>query len=96
MLELQDGRTLNDISFVLISAHRFEDALPFAEKAYHNTSENPVHAYATFNLGYVLLKLGHCQRAITLFKAALPNEPNDQQPLVRNRINQAQKTCRRS
>ena len=96
LLELQDGRTLNDISFVLISAHRFEDALPFAEKAYHNTSENPVHAYATFNLGYVLLKLGHCQRAITLFKAALPNEPNDQQPLVRNRINQAQKTCRRS
>jgi serine/threonine-protein kinase len=95
-LQLQDGRTLNDISFILIREHRFRDALPFAQKAYRNTSGNPVHAFATFNLGYVLLKLGHCRRAITLFKAALPNEPKDQQPLVRNRINQAQKTCPRS
>jgi serine/threonine protein kinase len=96
LLELQDGRSLNDISFILISARRFKDALPFAKKAYRNTHENPVHAYATFNLGYVLLKLGNCTRSIQLFEAALPNEPKEQQPLVRRRIKQAQKSCRRS
>ena len=55
-----------------------------------------MHAFATFNLGYVLLRLGHCQQALTLFNQALPNEPKDQQPLVRNRIKQAQKTCGQS
>src|SRR5919109_3624452 len=61
-LDLKDGRTLNDIGFVLIGAHRYKDALPILEKAYQNTHENPVHAYATFNLGYVLLRLGNCKR----------------------------------
>ena len=93
LLELEDGRTLNDISYILITAHRFKDALPFAKKAYRNTSENPVHAYATFNLGYVLLKLGNCTRSIQLFQAALPNEPQDQQRLVQRRIRQAKKSC---
>jgi serine/threonine protein kinase len=96
LLQLNDGRTLNDIAYILIGAHRFKDALPFAQKAYHNTTTNPVHAFATFNLGYVLLKLGHCQRAITLFQHALPGEPADQQKLVRRRIIQTQKTCGRS
>ena len=96
LLELQDGRTLNDISFVLISAHRFKDALPFAKKAYRNTTEKTVHAYATFNLGYVLLKLGNCNRSLQLFEAAYPNEPKEQQPLVKRRIRQAEKSCRRS
>jgi tetratricopeptide (TPR) repeat protein len=96
LLQLQDGRSLNDISFILIRQHRYKQALHFAQKAYRNTRANPVHAFATFNLGYVLLRLGHCRRAITLLEAALPNEPKDQQPLVRNRIRQAQKTCGRS
>jgi serine/threonine protein kinase len=95
-LDLKDGRTLNDIGFVLIGAHRYRDALPILEKAYRNTHENPVHAYATFNLGYVLLRLGNCRRSLQLFEEALPNEPKDAQPLVRNRINQAKRTCRRS
>jgi serine/threonine protein kinase len=96
LLKLKDGRTLNDISFILISAHRFKDALPFAQKAYRNTTESTVHAFATFNLGYVLLQLGHCKKSIRLFQAALPNEPRDQQRFVRRRINQAQKRCGRS
>jgi serine/threonine protein kinase len=95
-LDLKDGRTLNDIGFVLIGAHRYKDALPILEKAYRNTHENPVHAYATFNLGYVMLRLGNCRRSLQLFQEALPNEPKEAQPLVRNRINQAKKTCRRS
>jgi serine/threonine protein kinase len=96
LLELNDGRTLNDISFILISAHRFGDALPFAQKAYRNTHENPVHAFATFNLGYVLLQRGHCKQALKLFQKALPGEPPDQQDLVRRRIRRTQKQCGRS
>src|SRR6266542_3389409 len=77
---------LSDIGYVLIEVHRFRDALPFARKAYRRTSEYPLHAYATFNLGYVLLQLGHCRESIRLFQAALPHEPKEQQPYVRNRI----------
>jgi len=96
LLALEDGRTLNDIAFILISAHRFKDALPFAQKAYRNTKENPVHAFATFNLGYVLLQRGRCKRALTLFERALPDEPPDQQRLVRRRITMTKKRCGRS
>jgi serine/threonine protein kinase len=95
LLLLQDGRTLNDIAYVLIGAHRYMDALPFADKAVRRTSKNPTHAYATFNLGYTLLKLGNCSRAIRLLKAALPGEPPDQRPFVRNRISFAQRHCGR-
>jgi serine/threonine-protein kinase len=93
LLELQDGHTLNDIAYVLIEVHRFKDALPFARKAYHRTSDYPVHAYAAFNLGYVLLQLGQCRESIRLFKLALPHEPKGQQPYVKNRIKQAKRRC---
>jgi tetratricopeptide (TPR) repeat protein len=93
LLELQDGHTLNDIAYVLIEVHRFQDALPFAQKAYRRTSDYPVHAYAAFNLGYVLLQLGHCRESIRLFQLALPHEPKGQQLYVRNRIKQAKSRC---
>jgi predicted Ser/Thr protein kinase len=95
LLKLQDGRSLNDIAYILIGAHRYKTALPFAKKAYRNTHDFPVHAFATFNLGYLYLRLGNCKKAIPLLKAALPNEPKDQKQNVRNRINYAEKvTCR--
>jgi serine/threonine-protein kinase len=96
LLELRDGGTLNDIAYVLIEVHRYRDALPFARKAYRRTSDYPLHAFATFNLGYVLLKLGHCRESIKLLQAALPHEPPAQQPYVRNRIRQARTSCGRS
>jgi serine/threonine-protein kinase len=95
-LELKDGRTLNDIGFILIGAHRYKEAKPILEKAYKSTHDYPVHAYATFNLGYVLLRLGDCKRSIELFQEALPHEPQGARPLVERRIRQARKTCRRS
>jgi tetratricopeptide (TPR) repeat protein len=95
LLQLEDGHTLNDIAYVLIEVHRFQDALPFARKAYRRTPDNPVHAFATFNLGYVLLRLGQCRKAIPLFQSALPHEPPDQQPYVRNRIREAKRHCPR-
>ncbi|MGB2874973.1 MAG: serine/threonine-protein kinase [Gaiellaceae bacterium] len=93
LLDLKDGHTLNDISYILISAHRYKDALPFAQKAYRNTHDEPTHAFATYNLGLVLLKQGQCRQGISLMQKALPNEPLDLQPFVRRRIRAAQKHC---
>jgi serine/threonine protein kinase len=94
LLELQDGRTLNDIGFILIGAHRYKDARPFLEKAYRRTRQYPTHAFATYNLGYVLVQLRQCTRGIALLQEALPHEPADLQPLVRRRIKSAQTHCR--
>ncbi|HJQ75273.1 MAG TPA: serine/threonine-protein kinase, partial [Gaiellaceae bacterium] len=94
LLELKDGRTLNDIGFILIGAHRYQDARPFLEKAYRRTHEYPVHAFATYNLGYVLVQLRQCTRGIALLKEALPHEPVDLQPLVQQRIKSAETRCR--
>ena len=90
------GRSLNDIAYILIGAHRYKTALPFAKKAYRNTHDYPVHAFATFNLGYVYLRLRKCKKALPLLKAALQHEPKDQRQYVKNRISFAEKvTCRR-
>ena len=93
LLLLDDGRTLNDIAYVLIGAHRYRDALPFARKAVKKARTNPTRAYATFNLGYVLLQLGRCGESLSLLQKALPLEPPDQRQYVRNRIEQAQRRC---
>jgi serine/threonine protein kinase len=93
LLLLNDGRTLNDIAYVLIGAHRYRDALPFARKAVKKARSNPTRAYATFNLGYVLLQLGRCGESLPLLRQALPLEPADQRQYVRNRIKQAQRRC---
>jgi tetratricopeptide (TPR) repeat protein len=93
LLLLNDGRTLNDIAYVLIGAHRYREALPFARKAVKKARTNPTRAYATFNLGYVLLQLGRCDESLPLLRKALPLEPADQRQYVRNRIKQAQLRC---
>ena len=95
LLLLNDGRTLNDIAYVLIGAHRYRDALPFARKAVNKAHTDPTRAYATFNLGYVLLQLGRCGESIPLLQKALPLEPPDQRQYVKNRIKQARRRCSR-
>jgi len=93
LLKLKDGHTLNDISYILISAQRYKDALPFAQKAYRNTHDEPTHAFATYNLGLVLVKRGHCAQGIRLMQEALLIEPRQLQGLVRRKIKAAQKHC---
>jgi serine/threonine protein kinase len=95
LLRLRDGHTLNDISYILISAQRYKDALPFAQKAYRNTHDQPTRAFATYNLGLVLVKTGHCPQGIKLMQKALPMEPKQLQDLVRRKITQAQMNCGR-
>jgi serine/threonine-protein kinase len=96
LLELKDGQALYDISYILINSHRYKDALPFAEKAYRRTHTNPTHAFATFNLGYVLLRRGNCRDGLRLMRASLPNQPAVWQRAVRSRISHAEKRCARS
>src|SRR6266540_2102271 len=95
LLLLNDGRTLNDIAYVLTGAHRYRDALLFARKAVKKAHTDPTRAYATFNLGYVLLQLGRCGESIPLLQKALPLEPPDQRQYVKNRIKQARRRCSR-
>jgi serine/threonine-protein kinase len=95
LLRLKDGHTLNDISYILISAQRYKDALPFAQKAYRNTHDQPTRAFATYNLGLVLVKTGHCRPGIKLMQKALPIEPKELQGLVSRKITQAQRRCGR-
>jgi serine/threonine protein kinase len=96
LLRLEDGRSLNDIGYILVGAHRYRDALPILQKAVRRTdSSTPTGAYARFNLGYVLVRLNHCAEGIRFLQRALPHEPADQQPFVRRRITFAQRHCGR-
>jgi hypothetical protein len=96
LLRSKDGRTLNDTAYALISAKQYHRALPFARKA---VSRAPVgtltRGYATFNLGFVLLKLGRCRQSLPLLRKALRIEPRSLRPYIRPRINQAKSCSRR-
>jgi serine/threonine protein kinase len=97
LLGSDDGRTLNDVAFALIGAHRFADALPFAQKAVAKSPRGTlVHAYATFNLGYVLLRLGRCAESLPLFNRALALEPKPMHRYIRPRINEAKRCVQRA
>jgi serine/threonine-protein kinase len=96
LLELDDGRSLNDIGYILIGAKRYRDAVPILRKAVRNTDGTTVTgAYARFNLGYVLVRLRHCAEGIRYMQRALPHEPADQKPFVSRRIRFAQGHCGR-
>ena len=96
LLRSDDGRTLNDIAYALISARQYARALPFARKA---VAKAPVgtmtRAYATFNLGFALLKLGRCRESLPLLQHALEIEPASLRRYIRPRINQAKRCIRR-
>jgi hypothetical protein len=95
LLQLEDGRTLNDIGYILVQAHRDADAIPILQKAVRHTSATSVTgAYARFNLGLALVRQHDCAEGIRFMQRALPNEPADQRRFVRRRISFAQAHCR--
>ena len=97
LLRSNDGRTLNDVAFALIGVHRFADALPFAQKAVAKTPHGTLlYAYATFNLGYALLKLGRCAESLPLLNRALTLEPKSMHRYIRPRIKQAERCVQRA
>jgi hypothetical protein len=96
LLQLEDGRTLNDIGYILVRANRYRDALPILQKAVRHTDRTTVTgAYARFNLGLTLVRLGRCAEGIRFMGRGLPYEPGDQQPFVRRRITFARRHCGR-
>jgi tetratricopeptide (TPR) repeat protein len=94
VLESRDGRTLNDAAFYLIQAREYARAIPLARKALRYTKPGSLtRGYATFNLGFALLKVGRCAEALPLLERALKIEASDARKFIRPRIRQAQ-ACR--
>ena len=96
MLKSNDGRTLNDVAFALLGAKAYRRALPFARKAVRKAPVGSVtRGYATFNLGYALLKLGRCRESLPPLRLALAIELPSQAPYIRPRIRQAKRCVQR-
>ena len=90
LLRSNDGRTLNDAAYYYLLAHEYSRALPFAEKAVLNSAAGTVtRGYATYNLGYTLLKLGRCSKSLTLLRRALKIESPGQRRYIRPKITAA-------
>ena len=95
LLKSNDGRTLNDTAFWLIRAHAYRQAIPFARKAVRKSlSGSLTRGYATFNLGYALLKVGRCGESLPYLKRALRIELPSQKKFIRPRIKQAKRCVR--
>jgi serine/threonine protein kinase len=92
LLQSNDGRTLNDVAFALIGAGEYARALPFARKAVQKAPVGTLtKGYATYNLGFVLLKLGRCGESLTQLHRAFAIEPKSLRPYIRPRIKQAKR-----
>jgi len=95
VLQSVDGRTLNDAAFYLIKANEYARAIPFARRAVRYTVPGSVtRGYATFNLGFALLKVGRCDDALPYLEHAVKLESPEQRPFIRPRIRQARECLR--
>ena len=85
-----DGHTLNDRGYALIRAGDYASALPLLRAAVRDLrgsgSEDPYEAYANYNLGYSLLRLGRCDQALVPLWRARRLESS---PLVPRAIDRA-------
>jgi Tfp pilus assembly protein PilF len=80
----------------LIGAGEFARAVPFARKAVQETQVGSLtRGYATFNLGYALLKVGRCAASLPYLRKALAIEAPAQAPFIRPRIKQAKRCVQR-
>ena len=68
------GNPYNDIGAYLIELGRYEEAIPWLQKAMTAKRYEPRH-YPRFNLSRVYVKQGKIQEAISEIKAALELEP---------------------
>jgi len=85
-----DGHTLNDRGYALMRAGHYASALPLLRAAVRDLrgsgSEDPYEAYANYNLGYSLLRLGRCDQALVPLWRARRLESS---PLVPRAIDRA-------
>jgi len=97
LLKSKDPRTLNDAGFALVQAHEYARALPLLQKAVKNARVGTLtRGYATFNLGYALLKLGRCREAVQPLQLALRIEAKSARKFISPQIKQAQLCAQRA
>jgi tetratricopeptide (TPR) repeat protein len=97
LLRSEDARTLNDAGFALVQAREYARALPLLQKAVKNAHVGTLtRGYATFNLGYALLKLGRCREALKPLQRALRIEAKTARKFIRPQIRQAQLCVQRA
>jgi serine/threonine protein kinase len=87
------GHSLNDAGYKKMQAGDYAGAVPLLEQAVRALSgtgpRDPYEAFANYNLGYSLLKLGRCGEAIPYLQRADSLEPWRHEP--RKALKQAEK-----
>ena len=76
------GSQLNDAGYAKLQAGDFNGALPLLQQAVAklNGVGYPTEAYANYNLGYTLFKLGRCSDAVQYLERAKKLEPFRSEP----------------
>jgi TolA-binding protein len=78
------GHGLNDRGFTRMQAGDFQGALPLLQPAVQKLRgtgpADPYEGFANYNLGYTLLKLGHCSEAVQFLARAQQLEPQRSEP----------------
>jgi serine/threonine protein kinase len=79
-----NGHALNDAGYSKMRAGDYNGALPFLQQAVSalqgSGPSDPYEAYANYNLGYTLLKLGRCAEARPYLDRAKHLEPGRPEP----------------
>lgn len=75
-LDPEFGNPYNDIGVYLMQQQRFDDAIPWLERAKSATRYEPRH-FPYINLGRIYLTKGMIQRALAEFAGALEINPRD-------------------
>jgi tetratricopeptide (TPR) repeat protein len=75
-LDPEFGNPYNDIGVYLMQQQRFDDAIPWLERAKSATRYEPRH-FPYINLGRIYLTKGMIQRALAEFAGALEINPSD-------------------
>ena len=77
-LDPQFGNPYNDIGVYLMQQEKFDEAIPWLEKAKQAKRYEPRH-FPYINLGRVYVSKGMLQKAIEEFKGALERNPNNEE-----------------
>jgi eukaryotic-like serine/threonine-protein kinase len=79
-----NSHTLNDRGYRLMLQGAYSSALPLFQQAVQRLGGtgpgDPYEAYANYNLGYTLYRLGRCSEAVTYLRRAEQLEPDRKEP----------------
>jgi eukaryotic-like serine/threonine-protein kinase len=88
-----NGHALNDQGYAKMRAGDYNGAVPLLQQAVSalqgSGPSDPYEAYANYNLGYSLLKLGRCSEAVPYLQRAQRLEPDRPEP--KQALDQAKK-----